>query len=91
MTARRLRLDGPDRLVALRDDVADVDAAASAPIGARVVLDVAPARAGLPVEGKVIDVRRTGGRFRIRIRLFSPSKAARLSMQALWEPAPGGH
>jgi hypothetical protein len=73
-------------VVSATPDVVVVESAAPAPIGTRVCVDLAPL--GLlpggegPLHGKVIDVRRAEGGFRIALRLHSVSKAQRAALKA---------
>lgn len=79
MTERVLDLAAGARLAALVGEVATVDAAEPHPVGARIVLCAGPA---LTAPGKVVESGRHGERFRLRIRLFSPSVAVRAALAA---------
>ena len=73
----------------LRGDLIRVAAAAPAPIGTRVRVDLAIAGVAIPGElkGKVIDVRREGDGFAATVRLHSLGKEQRAALAAL--PSPG--
>jgi hypothetical protein len=76
VTARVLDLDGPDRLVSLVGEIAAVRTGSPFPVGARVELLLGGAGAGA-MTGKVVEARKSGEAFRLRVRLFSLSRAVR--------------
>ena len=79
MTERVVDLDSGARLAALLADVATVDTAEPHPVGARVVLRVG---GDVAVPGKVVESARRAERYRLRLRLFSPSAAVRTALAA---------
>jgi len=80
MTVRILDLAGAERLLSLVGDIATVCTADPAPVGARVELRLDDAAAG-PATGKVVDARKSGDGYRIRVRLFSLPRAVREALE----------
>jgi hypothetical protein len=68
-------------VVSATPDVVVIECGKPAPIGARVCVDLRPLGVFAPEEaqihGKVVDVRRTGDRFRATLKLHSVSKSQR--------------
>ena len=66
-------------------EIVVIDCAAPAPIGARVCVDLRPLGAlppdEAPLRGKVVDVRRSGERFRVTLRLNSVSRSQREALK----------
>ena len=87
MIPERLDLAGPDRLVSLLGEVAVVRSPRPLPVGRRVDISLGP-DAGPPVEGKITDVARAEGGFRLRVRIQSLPHARREAL-AGFLPADG--
>lgn len=76
---RVIDLDSGARLVAFVGEVATVEATEPHPVGARVIVQDG---ATMTAAGKVIEVSRRDGNYRLRLRLFSPSASVRAALLA---------
>jgi len=87
MSDRTLDLSGPDRLVSLVGEIATVRTTEPLPAGARVALGLGAGET-VAIAAKVVDARRSGDGFCVRLRLFSCPRGAREALAARLAPAP---